>query len=344
MSELEPPVIRVETHSIERTGRVMNDVKNELRLGMVGEDIKRLSEIAVECLFAGQDLAIEGVPGVGKTVTSSRIAHTLSGSDDEYHRAFSRVQGQPDLMPSDLRGHEIYHKDTEKFDIVKGPLFKPVVHVDEANRMRPGTQSALNERQAERQITIDGKTLKIEGPSFIVVTYNPNEYGEGTYPIPSATLDRYGASHGSKRPSEGELLEALKGADARDQLGSEEVHIPGKKLDISELAGHRQVVRGTSVDLAAQELIVDATKKLRETSNVSLIADGFRASLVLQALAKARAVRTSKDVADVSVTPDIVRELAPNVYAHRMAITGPRNNGRDDRSELEEIITKAFSA
>src|SRR5947208_6091780 len=42
----------------------------------------------------------------------------------------------------------------------------------------------------ERQVTIEGRTNRLERPFLVIATQNPIEY-EGTYPLPEAQLDRF---------------------------------------------------------------------------------------------------------------------------------------------------------
>ena len=42
----------------------------------------------------------------------------------------------------------------------------------------------------EKSVTVDGVTLQLEKPFFVMATQNPIEY-EGTYPLPEAQLDRF---------------------------------------------------------------------------------------------------------------------------------------------------------
>jgi len=59
-----------------------------------------------------------------------------------------------------------------------------------SNRTPPKTQAALLEAMEERQVTIEGETLALEMPFFVLATQNPIEQ-EGTYPLPEAQLDRF---------------------------------------------------------------------------------------------------------------------------------------------------------
>ena len=134
-------------------------------------------------LFAWGHVLIEWVPGLGKTRIVRTLANVL-GYD------YSRVSFTPDLLPSDLTGHEIYRPQTAKFEIRKWPIFAHIFLADEINRTPPKVQSALLEAMEEWQITIANETLKLPSPFFVIATQNPLEH-DGTYPLPEAELDRF---------------------------------------------------------------------------------------------------------------------------------------------------------
>ncbi|MDX2148914.1 MAG: MoxR family ATPase [Planctomycetota bacterium] len=138
-------------------------------------------------LFAGGNVLLEGVPGLGKTLLVRTLAQTLS-------LPFSRIQFTPDLMPSDVVGTNIVTEDPEtgrrQFEFQRGPIFAQVVLADEINRATPKTQSALLEAMQERSVTVAGTTYKLAAPFIVLATQNPIEQ-EGTYPLPEAQLDRF---------------------------------------------------------------------------------------------------------------------------------------------------------
>jgi MoxR-like ATPase len=138
-------------------------------------------------LFAGGNVLLEGVPGLGKTMLVRTLAETL-------HLPFSRIQFTPDLMPADVVGTNIVMEDPatgrRKFEFQQGPIFAQIVLADEINRATPKTQSALLEAMQERSVTVAGKTYKLEKPFFVLATQNPIEQ-EGTYPLPEAQMDRF---------------------------------------------------------------------------------------------------------------------------------------------------------
>jgi len=138
-------------------------------------------------LFAGGNILLEGVPGLGKTLLVRTLADTLS-------LPFNRIQFTPDLMPADVIGTNIISEDATTgrrgFEFQRGPIFAQIVLADEINRATPKTQSALLEAMQERSVTVAGTTYKLDKPFFVLATQNPIEQ-EGTYPLPEAQLDRF---------------------------------------------------------------------------------------------------------------------------------------------------------
>ena len=138
---------------------------------VVDEAVIRLLTVAV--LAHGHAL-IEDVPGVGKTLLARAFSRAL-GMD------FARVQGTPDLLPSDVLGASIL--DGGAFRFVAGPIFTNVLLVDEINRATPRTQSALLEAMEEGHVSIEGATRDLPDPFLVLATENPIEL-EGTFALP----------------------------------------------------------------------------------------------------------------------------------------------------------------
>ncbi|MCB9845261.1 MAG: MoxR family ATPase [Phycisphaeraceae bacterium] len=138
-------------------------------------------------LFAGGNVLLEGVPGLGKTLLVRTLSETL-------RLPFSRIQFTPDLMPADVIGTNIVMEDPQtgqrRFEFQRGPIFAQVVLADEINRATPKTQSALLEAMQEHRVTVSGRTYVLDEPFIVLATQNPIEQ-EGTYPLPEAQLDRF---------------------------------------------------------------------------------------------------------------------------------------------------------
>jgi len=186
--------------------------------------------------FAGGHVLLEGVPGLGKTLLAKSFAKTLG-------LPFSRVQCTPDLMPADILGTEmIVERDGRKlFEFSPGPVFTHVLLADEINRATPKTQSALLEAMAEHQVTISGKTYRLDEPFFVIATQNPIEM-EGVYTLPEAQLDRF-------------LFRVFVGYPTTDELG----HIL-RQTTAAEVPDVRQVLSGDT----AKAWILEAHRLVRE--------------------------------------------------------------------------------
>src|SRR5436305_2575650 len=133
--------------------------------------------------LADGHVLVEDFPGLGKTLIARSFAQVFDMS-------FARIQFTPDLMPSDVTGSSIFNQRSGDFEFRPGPIFTNLLLGDEINRAPPKTQAALLEAMQERQVTIEGRTNRLEPPFLVVATQNPIEYA-GTYPLPEAQLDRF---------------------------------------------------------------------------------------------------------------------------------------------------------
>ncbi len=81
---------------------------------MKGKD-EILKKIWVILLAKGHVL-LEDVPGVGKTTMAMALAKTTSLD-------YKRTQFTPDVLPSDITGFSMYHKEKEEFSYMEGAVF-----------------------------------------------------------------------------------------------------------------------------------------------------------------------------------------------------------------------------
>ena len=131
-------------------------------------------------LLADGHVLLEDVPGPARRCSRGRRPGLDLG--------MARVQGTPDLLPSDVTGASLFEATGLRF--VEGPVFTNVLLVDEINRATPRTQSALLEAMQERQVSVEGTTHRLPDPFLVIATQNPVEF-EGTFALPQAQLDRF---------------------------------------------------------------------------------------------------------------------------------------------------------
>ena len=162
---------------LEKVHGALNQAKNVI----FGQD--EMLDAIVAALVCEGHLLIEGMPGLGKTMSVSAMSRLCDLS-------FNRIQFTPDLLPSDLIGTMIYSQKSEEFTTKFGPIFTQLLLADEINRSPAKVQAALLEAMAEKQVTIGEKSHKLSSPFVVMATQNPIEQ-EGTYQLPEAKLDRF---------------------------------------------------------------------------------------------------------------------------------------------------------
>ena len=279
----------------ELTARIIGEV------GKVVYGLERETRIIVAALLVGGHVLLEGVPGVAKTTLAKALAGSLS-------LGFKRVQFTPDLLPSDIIGTLVYDQKTGEFRLRKGPVFTNILLADEINRASPRTQSALLEAMQERQVTIEGNTLRLPDPFFVIATQNPIEM-EGTFPLPEAQLDRFLVKVVIGLPEREVLRRVLR------ELRSIERWPIRSVAGAKELAAAREAIWGVEVRDPVLDYILDLVEATHKHPAVRLGA-GPRAAIALQQVSRALAAMDGRDY----VIPDDVKEAARYVLPHRLIL------------------------
>jgi MoxR-like ATPase len=280
-------------------------LRRELGRVIVGADnsIRAL----IIALVARGHVLVQGVPGLGKTLLAKTLARTLGGE-------FKRIQGTPDLMPSDIIGVHVFDEARRGFVFRPGPLFADVVLVDEINRAGPKTQSALLEAMEERQVSVEREVFALPADFLVLATQNPREF-EGTYPLPESQLDRFMLRIDVDYPdrvAETEILARYGGMLTAVQTRLEEV----RALDTELLRLARAEVDRIHVSEALTGYVLDLARASREHVRLSL-GLSTRGALSLVKAARIIAGLRGSDF----VAPDDVKDAAGWVVAHRLVVT-----------------------
>ena len=261
----------------------------------------------VIALVARGHVLVQGVPGLGKTLLAKTLAHALGGE-------FKRIQGTPDLMPSDIIGVHVFDESKRDFVFRRGPLFADVVLVDEVNRAGPKTQSALLEAMEERQASVDRAVFPLPADFLVLATQNPREF-EGTYPLPESQLDRFMLRIDvdyPERAAEAEILARYGGRLSGPQQMVDSV----ATLEHSLLDAARVDAERIHVADALTEYVLDLVRASREHPRVSLGLSTRGALALMKAARVAAGLRGAEFVA-----PDDVKDVAPWVMPHRLVLT-----------------------
>jgi MoxR-like ATPase len=280
-------------------------LRRELGRVIVGADSSIRALIIA--LVARGHVLVQGVPGLGKTLLAKTLARTLGGE-------FKRIQGTPDLMPSDIIGVHVFDEAKRAFVFRPGPLFADVVLVDEINRAGPKTQSALLEAMEERQVSVEREVFPLPADFLVLATQNPREF-EGTYPLPESQLDRFMLRIDVDYPdraAEAEILARYGGMLTALQTTFEHVGT----LDASLLRLAREEVDRIHVSDALTGYVLDLARASREHARLSLGLSTRGALSLLKAARITAGLRGSDFVA-----PDDVKEAAAWVMAHRLVLT-----------------------
>lgn len=303
-------------------------IREETARVIVGQE-KVVEQMLVSLLCKGHCLVV-GVPGLAKTLLVSTLGKILG-------LKFQRIQFTPDLMPTDIVGSEILQAGEDgsrNFEYVEGPIFANLILADEINRTPPKTQAALLEAMQEKQVTVAGKTRKLDEPFIVFATQNPIEH-EGTYPLPEAQLDRFFFDLRIGYPTIEEEEEIVDRTTGREVPEAETILDVEGVLKLQEAA----------LDVPLPRTVVQSILKLvNRTRPESDLADDFvknyvaygagpRASQCLSRAVRALALLRGESMASIQE----VRDLALPILRHRII---PNYNATGEGVSVEEIVGK----
>jgi MoxR-like ATPase len=293
---------------------------------IVGQE--RVLERVLVALLAGGHCLLEGVPGIGKTLTVSTLAGTLGGT-------FARIQFTPDLLPSDIVGTRVYRPSTESFDVELGPVFANFVLTDEINRAPAKVQSALLEVMAERQVSLGGVTHPLPRPFLVMATQNPIE-SEGVYPLPEAQRDRFLMRIPVDYPTAEEEHDIVERA-------SRFPAIPDAVLSTDDVQGLQDAAASVQVDPAVQDYAIRLVLATRHPAEHGVGIDGLlaygaspRASIGLIHAGRALALLRGRD----HLLPQDVYDVAYDVLNHRLV---PSFDAIADGVTVDDVLVEVLT-
>ncbi len=297
--------MQAETSTITRAAELLDKLRQAIGQALVGQE-EVVEQIIVTLVASGHAL-IEGVPGLGKTLLVRALSQAMS-------LQHARVQFTPDMMPSDITGHAVLDPQTRELRIVRGPVFTQILLADEINRAPAKTQSALLEVMQEYQVTLEGQSLPLPQPFFVLATQNPVET-EGTYPLPEAQLDRFLLKIEMGYPSAAEevavvLRTTTNQTGDRFPLDSVKPVLNERAVLTLQQIAARQRVYESVADYAVR--IVRAT---RDWPGLAIGA-GSRGAIALVRAARVIALVAGRDF----VLPDDIKRIALPALRHRVAI------------------------
>ena len=314
----------------ERVGResaFVDRLVTEVGKVIVGQQ-DMIERLLIGLLCNGHFL-LEGVPGLAKTLAVNSLAQAIRAS-------FKRVQFTPDLLPADLIGTMVYHRETGQFVAQKGPIFAQLVLADEVNRAPSKVQSAMLEAMQERQVTIGNETFAMPDPFLVLATQNPIEQ-EGTYPLPEAQVDRFMLKVRVTYPNKREERAIV------DRMSRDDAPHIEAITSTDDLIRARKVTDEIYIDAKIKDYIVDLVLATRDPGAYGLgdlhalieFGGSPRASIALARAAKAHAFLRHRGY----VTPEDVKAIGMDVLRHRVLVT---YEAEAEEIDSEEIVRQIF--
>ncbi len=287
---------------------VAQRLMSRMRRAVLGRD--DTVELITVAMLADGHVLLEDYPGSGKTTLAKAlgdcIVDDLPGDD---FAPLRRIQFTPDLLPSDVTGTTIFDPNTQQFFFRPGPIFAHVLLADEINRTSPKVQSALLEAMGEKQTTVDNQTRRLDDLFFVIATQNPLDLA-GTFPLPSAQLDRFLFKIRMKhiaRDAELAILSDLKAIrrGAGDDL---------PRVTRTEILDARALVEDhVFIAPEVREALVDFAANTRKDTRV-LQGASTRALVLAVSALRARALVRGRD----HVTTDDLDALIEPLFSHRL--------------------------
>lgn len=298
---------------LQQARQVMQSLEQRLKFAVRGRD--DVIELLLVALLADGHVLLEDFPGSGKTTLAKALGESIlprrNSPSSSHIEAFRRVQFTPDLLPSDITGVSVFEVETSKFTFRPGPIFTQVLLADEINRTSPKVQSAMLEAMAEKQVTVDNISYKLDDLFFVIATQNPRDQ-VGTFPLPVAQLDRFLFKIKMDFIDQASEIDVVKTYRSRREAPN---NLPGQVSSEALLKARAVIENEVYIDPRLQEVLVEIARATRTSSQ---IAQGVstRCLVLLMPALQALAALRGRDF----VIPDDILYLAPHVFSHRIEL------------------------
>ena len=311
-------------NNLEKASRSCQQIVDAVRKVFVGDEL--IIQKLLAAAMGNRHVLVEDYPGLGKTLLAKVFTRVIGCN-------YGRVQFTPDLLPADITGGKIWRPQDGRFELVKGPIFTNILLADEINRTPPKTQAALLEAMEERQVTIEGDTLALAMPFFVLATQNPIEQ-EGTYPLPEAQLDRFVMKLSMGYPSTVEAETTILKRRINWFKDDPSVDVTPIITQAEFLALQMMAEHDIYIDDSILEYVSKIVRATRQDPHIE-IGSSPRGGLSLLKLSRCLAVIYGRDF----VIPDDIKLIAADVLSHRIILkTEDMMEGTDTRGIITEIV------
>lgn len=290
-------------------------------------------QLVVAAMVADGHVLLEDYPGSGKTTLTKTLGALIDDDRPDSERRgilpFRRIQFTPDMLPGDVLGVNIFDSRSGSFNFVHGPIFAHIVLADEINRTGPKVQAAFLECMAEKQVTIDNVTYRLDDLFFVIGTQNPLDIA-GTYPLPLVQLDRFLFKIPMAYVDRSTEVEILREHQQIQRNLSELSPVTSR----SQLLATRAAIQQVHVSDALRTAVVDLVQSTRGNPAIQFGAS-TRAALMLQQALRAWALVNDRDYAN----EDDLKFIAPFVLLHRL-----RFHGGNDAERFAQLLNNAVES
>jgi len=304
--------------SLERAVQIAERLRARVREHVMGRD--EVIDLVLVALLADSHILLEDYPGSGKTTLAKALGESIADDRPADEIAdFRRVQFTPDLLPSDITGVMVFDTDSSTFQFRHGPIFAHVLLVDEINRTSPKVQSALLEAMAEKQVTVDNISHRLDELFFVIATQNPLDVA-GTYPLPLAQIDRFLFKVRMEHIDRASELRVL------ETWGTPKAPCTLPRVSRDEVIAARRAIRAqVQLTQRHKECLVDTAALLRADRRV---VQGVSTRALVQGIPALQtlALFRGRDY----VSSDDVAYLLPLLLSHRMELIP----GAEDAAEI----------